>query len=378
DVPQSVIETPKLLDRPGAIQAGTEWTNVQNHYGTNRQKLVQDPKAVEPRLNLALLFMQEARVTGEHGHYYPAALKMLDEAIALQPQDADLLFRTLTAKASVMLSQHEFAEALSIGQRALTMNQYNSGIYGVLVDAHVEMGNYEEAVKMSDKMVSVRPDLRSYSRVSYLREIHGEVDGAIEAMKMAVQAGFPGYEETAWTRLTLGDLYRTYGDDKNAELQYRMTLAEREDYPFAIAALGDLELERGNYEKAEQLLKQAAGIIPEFGFYVSLVDLYQKTGRDKEAKETLDEVFVMLQDDIDSGHNMNLEYADLYLNQAKNLDKALKYALDEYSKRPANISVNKMLAKIYHKRGEQEKAAMHIEKASITDSKDPELLALKN
>lgn len=52
--------------------------------------------------------------------------------------------------------------------------------------------------------MSIRPDLRSYSRISYLREIYGDLDGAIEAMKLAVTAGYPGYEQTAWARLTLG------------------------------------------------------------------------------------------------------------------------------------------------------------------------------
>jgi hypothetical protein len=39
------------------------------------------------------------------------------------------------------------------------------------VDGNVEMGNYDSAVAFADKMVALRPDLTSYSRVSYLREI---------------------------------------------------------------------------------------------------------------------------------------------------------------------------------------------------------------
>ena len=50
-------------------------------------------------------------------------------------------------------------------------------------------GNYEEALKNADQMASIRPDLRSYSRVSYMREIHGDRDGAKQAMKMAGDAG---------------------------------------------------------------------------------------------------------------------------------------------------------------------------------------------
>jgi hypothetical protein len=50
-------------------------------------------------------------------------------------------------------------------------------------------------------MMAIRPDLRSYSRVSYLREIFGDIPGAREAMLMAIQAGYPGQEETASTHL---------------------------------------------------------------------------------------------------------------------------------------------------------------------------------
>ena len=53
-------------------------------------------------------------------------------------------------------------------------------------------------------MVDIRPDIRSYSRVSYLREIYGDYPGAIEAMKMAVDAGVAGDEATEWARIQLG------------------------------------------------------------------------------------------------------------------------------------------------------------------------------
>lgn len=94
----------------------------------------------------------------------------------------------------------------------------------MLVDANVELGNYARSVEMADKMVSIRPDIRSYSRISYLREIHGQVPGAIEAMKLAVSAGYPGMEQTEWARLTLGRLYQRYGMPDSAMYQFQMAL----------------------------------------------------------------------------------------------------------------------------------------------------------
>ena len=54
---------------------------------------------------------------------------------------------------------------------------------------------------------SLRPGLASYARASYLRELHGETGGAIEAMRMAADAGATGKESRAWALYQLGNLY---------------------------------------------------------------------------------------------------------------------------------------------------------------------------
>lgn len=377
---------PQLLERHESIRNGKEWDDVQNYYGAQRQALISDQEATEPRLKLAELFIQEARVTGEHPHYYPAALQMLEEVLARIPQQQtaalnigqkDLLFRALSAKASVQLSLHDFGNALQTAQQAVALNPYNAQIYGALVDAHVELGQYAKAVEMADKMVSIRPDLRSYSRVSYLREIHGQVDGAIEALNMAIAAGVPGQEATAWARLTLGNLYQTYGDWKNAGLQYRMILAERPDYPFALAALAEVEMHQKQYAAAEELLKKACAIIPEVGYFEQLAELYRTTGRQSECDALLPEIRSMMQEDMDKGHNMSLELASFYSDLQPDYDKALQYALGEYQKRPDNIDVNRLLARIYALKKDTARAQEHLAKAGVTGSRHPELTKIK-
>jgi len=374
---QTSLSIPSLLDRPEKIQNGKEWENVHNTYTQAKVTLMADQSDWEQYLQLAQIFMLEARVTGEHGHYYPAALEVLNKVLTNEKEASDLRFQALSLRASVQLSQHEFEKALSDAKAAIAINNFNAQIYGVLTDALVELGQYDEAVKMADQMISIRPDLRSYSRVSYLREIYGDVDGAIEAMEMAVQAAFPGQEQSAWTRLTLGDVYNTYGQLEKAEQQYQAILHERENYPFAIAALADVAMQNGDLAKAEKLLNEAANIIPEVGFYIQLADLYQQTDRLKKYHQTLEEISLMLQDDVDSGHNMNLEYADLHLNYTKDFDQALAFAKLEYDKRPENIDVNRMLAKIYSQLNDLAKAEKYLAKAEITQSKHPELLELK-
>ncbi len=381
---QEALTIPTLLDRNEAIRNGKEWDNVQNIYGNSKKALLQNPNDWDARLKLAELFIQEARVTGEHPHYYPAALFILEPAIEQlsavanpNAKEKDFLFRALSYKASVQLSLHDFSNALLTAQKAVAINPYNAQIYGALVDAHVELGQYQQAVEMADKMVGIRPDLRSYSRVSYLREIHGDVRGAIEALDMAIKAGLPGQESTAWARLTLGNLYKTYGDWDKAAIQYQMILQERTDYPFALAAMGAIAMHKKDYPTAMAQFQKAASIIPEVSFYEQMAQLYKETKNQAALDTLLPKIMAMMQEDMDKGHDMSLELAAFYTDLMPNPAKALEYAQAEYARRPDNIDVNRRLAMIYSAMGDKTKAKEHYTKACATGSKHPELVKFK-
>lgn len=370
-------EIPKLLDRKSRTGPAEEFEKFNEKWKKLSNSLNENPENLKARLELAELYMAEARITGEHPYYYPAALKMINSILNQDPKDQNILFSALSLKASVQLSLHQFAEGLRTAEEAVAINPYNSAIYGALVDANVELGNYDEAVKMADKMVSIRPDLRSYSRVSYLREIYGDVKGAIEAMDMAVKAGFPGYESTSWARFTLGRIYENYGNPANAEMQYQIALMERPDYAFALEGLSGIEMEKGNMKKAEELLKKAAGILPEISFHASLARIYLKTGQKAEAGEEINTIITMMAEDEKSGHKMDLERAKIYLELMGDPDKALACALNEYKIRPKNIDVNLVIAKALVAKGQYDQAQKYLIVASSTKSKNPELAVYK-
>lgn len=366
-------DIPALLDRNEKIRYGKEWDDVSNNYQTLKLAIQKNEADHEAKIKMANLFIREARVTGEHGHYYPAALAMTDRIINSTTKVNNMEFLALVTKAGVQLSLHEFKAALETGQKAIQLNNKNAQIYGVLTDCYVELGQYDKAVEMADIMISIKPDLRSYARISYLREIHGQIPEAIEAMKMAVEAGVPGYEDTSWAMLTLGELYERYGESNKAKLLYEEILAERPDYPFAVGALGAIHLKNKDIKKAEETTLKAIDIIPEVGFYTQLAEIYKIQGRKEEMTKVMEEVFVMLKDDEDSGHNMNLEYAHIYLDLLEKPEQALTYAQKEFDKRPENIDVNRMLARIFKAKSDQTMAQKYAMAASVTNSKHPDL-----
>ncbi|HMG15284.1 MAG TPA: tetratricopeptide repeat protein [Saprospiraceae bacterium] len=376
-VEERIIGIPKLINRPDNLMNGKEWDNVQNQYAKLRDAILKKPKDSKAWVELAELFIQEARVTGEHHYYYPSTLMITNNVLGFNPNEKDIMFRCLAAKASVELSLHDFAGALETANKAIVINPYNAQIYGALVDANVELGNYPEAVVASDKMVSIRPDIRSYSRVSYLREIYGDPKGAMEAMKMAVEAGGPGQEATAWAMLNLGKLHYKYGKKKDAIVIYNIILEDRPNYPYAQEALAEIMIENGQLKEAKDLINKAIISIPDAYAYTQLAHIAKKENNKAEYERLTKEIITMMEADMKTGHKMELDFARVYADLLDNPAKALEYAKIEYARRPKNIDVNREMASIYSQLGQKEDANKYFTVACSTNSKNPELVNIK-
>ena len=223
-----------LLDRKGTLANSDEWKQAKHTSDSLLNLIKQNPTDSKSQLRLSALYIQEARVTGNYAYYDMAAMKYINDVLSLDSSN----FNGLVFKSLIYLSQHHFADGLDIAHKAQQINPYNAYVYGLLVDGNVEMGNYDTAVAYADKMVSVRPDLTSYSRVSYLREIFGDYPGAIKAMTMAVQAGGPGDEHTEWTRYQLANLYQKEGNYPKADTLYQVSLSMRPQYAYALIRNG--------------------------------------------------------------------------------------------------------------------------------------------
>ncbi|WAC09938.1 tetratricopeptide repeat protein [Dyadobacter pollutisoli] len=362
-------DIPALFERHGELATAVEWQKTKQKVEELKSKIKENPTDVKPRLQVVVIYLAEARITGEHPYYYPAVLKILDGVLAIEPKN----FEATTFKASVKMSQHQFGEARELAEKARQINPNNAYVYGVLVDANVELGNYDEAVAMSDKMQELKPSLEAYSRASYLREIYGNYPGAISAMKLAVQAGLPGSEPQCWSKNTLGHLYETTGQLKEAEIQYQEILSMRPSYAFALRGQAQIFKARKEYDKALAELEKAAKIMPEFSFHEEMADIYALQGNTDKANAKYKEVVKMLDEDAASGHAVDLELCKLYIKTGQ-LDSAVVYGLKEYAKRPKNIDVNHALAHAYFKEKNNDKAQQHMKVALSTGSKDPELL----
>ncbi len=365
-----------LLKRAHTSEQDPQWALTQKNAADYLASINEDPADVAALNKLATLYIQEARITGNYAYYDKAAMKYVDDALAVQPNN----FESLTLKSLLYISQHHFAEGLAAAQQAQKINPYNAFVYGILVDGNVEMGNYQEAVSDAQKMIDIRPDLRSYSRVSYLREIHGDYPGAIDIMESAIESGIPGDEATEWARIQLGHLLENTGEIDKAEMQYKIALMERPNYPFALAGLSRIATYRNDLKSAIDLATQASALINDFGIRENLAAVYRQAGDTQKANEILNSIIKEMTEEAQSGvedesigHYVDMELAYAYV-QANEMNKAFDHATQEYNRRPENIDVNNCMAWVLYKKGEYAKALPYVQTALKTNSKNPVLL----
>ena len=248
--------------------------------------------------------MQKARETGDPA-YYGKAEGAIQE-VARRNADDPL---ALVLGGTLQLARHDFAGALSSGERAVAVAPRSAAAYGVLGDAALELGQYERAVAAFQDMIDLRPDLASYSRVAYARELHGDLPGAMEAMQLAVNAGAPRTEGANWARVQLGHLYFLSGDLEGAERQYGQALQLLPDYVHALAGQGRVAAARGDLAGAIQRYTRALELTPLPEFAIALGDLYRATGDLPAAQRQDDLVRVIARLQEGGGMDVDLEMA---------------------------------------------------------------------
>jgi tetratricopeptide (TPR) repeat protein len=261
-----------------------------------------NPQASRLYAQLGWAFVQRARENADPTNYAQAQ-QAFNEALKRDPQDVDALL----GQGSVALSLHQFEEAIGWGEKAKTINPWRAQVYGVIGDGQVELGQYETAINTIQKMVDTRPDLSSYSRVSYVRELHGDVDGAITAMKQAVQAGNPQHEGTLWSVYQLGNLYFNKGDLKQAEQSYQFALQVKPDYVYARAGMAKIWAAQGQTDKAINEYKRINEALPLPEFVIALGDLYEASGKANEAKAQFDLVRAIQQLNASAEMDVDME-----------------------------------------------------------------------
>jgi tetratricopeptide (TPR) repeat protein len=155
--------------------------------------------------------------------------------------------------------------------------------FGVVGDALVELGRYDEAFAAFDRMVSLRPNLASYARVAFARELTGDLRGAYDAMQLAREAAAGEPEPTAWSLVELAKLELNLGRLADARRHVQQALEIFPGYPTARYELARVEIAAGRLRTATVAARRAAEAVPTTAAVGLLADLLDRAGRARDA-----------------------------------------------------------------------------------------------
>jgi tetratricopeptide (TPR) repeat protein len=291
-----------------------------------------------------LLLQERARRSGDPA-LYPAAERELREALRLDPRNAEALL----GLAALAGSRHRFDEMLVLARRAQDVAPKLAAVHGLLGDALLELGRYREAFVQFDRLARLKPSAAAYARVSYARELRGDLPGALAALELAIDSAAQG-EPSALMRTLAGNLLLADGRPGAASVRYREALALAPGHPAALAGLADVALAQGRSGAALTLLRRASSESSTPEFSASLAGLLDSLGRADEAARAWERADALERRFAANGGDNRLETAELDLARDRNVVDALARARAGRAARPS-VEGDHVLAWALYKNG---------------------------
>ena len=323
------------------------------------------PGAADVLTQLGFAYQLRWRETADPS-FLPLSETALRRALRARPGDANAVL----GLGSLALIRHEFRDALAYGRRAQRLLRGSGRPYGVVGDALVELGRYDEAFRAFERMVALRPNLASYARIAYARELTGDPEGAIAAMRLALDATGGQPEPTAWSLVELSKLELGLGRVGAAERHVRSALRAFPGYPAARAELARVEAVRGRIARAVAEARRAADAVPTPQAVALLGELLDRAGKPAEARRQRATVAVIARVLEANGVQVDLESAVYRADYRIRPRETVALARRARAARPS-IYGNDALAWALARAGRCREALPFAERALRLGTKDP-------
>ena len=317
-----------------------------------------DPQDLRAVQRLGAAATDAAIATGDPA-YYDLAAGSFDTADSLATDDPD----TLVGRGRLALSLHRFDDAMTLGERAVAARPDHAASLGVVVDALVELGRYDEAAEALQLMLDRSPDLPALARASYLRELAGDLAGAALALRQAENAGSGSSLDVAMVATLSGDLALRRGDVDAAERDYERAAAAEPDLPAVATGRARVLAARGDLDDAADLLAEAGERQPSPPVVILAADMLRLAGRDADAAAADEVVRAVAALSEASGQVIDLELARFEADRGDDPTRAVALARAAFDARPDNVFAADTLAWALHRSGDTGAALGLIDRA---------------
>ena len=275
---QSAESTPMVTPLSVVLVPQTGDTKLDTQI-RKAQEQVRASKAPEPELErLGWLFIAKARTTFDPGFY-----KLGEQcALCLEAKNPHAP-EALLLHGHVLQNLHRFKEAEPLA-RELVASRGRPFDYALLGDVLMEQGRLNEAVEAYQKMADLKPDLQAYARAAHIRWLKGDLEGAIEMMRLAIQAASPlDADSAAWVYSRMAVYQMQSGALAEARKFCKGALEFQSNYPPALLVEGKLSLAKGETGDALESIRHAVALNPLPEYQWALIEALQADGRLDEA-----------------------------------------------------------------------------------------------
>jgi tetratricopeptide (TPR) repeat protein len=368
-----------LVLAPGALPAQNETTDALIKSLAIKVKMY--PGDYKAYAGLGAAYLQKGRETGDSADY-ELAKAALSRSLDLMSNDPAAAF-AMTQMAAACMAEHQFDQAYIWAQKALAVGSGDPSPWAIAGDALADMGDYQNAADAYSMLKTVYGSedeqqailYQRDSRMSYLRLVAGDAQGAIQLMQGAVQTATAMHmpaENIAWSDYQLGEEYFQTGDIAHAEQAYLAALRLYPGYYRALAGLAKVRSSAGNYRAAAALYDKAIAAVPYPEYAAALGDVYRAIGDSNKAQKEFDLVeFIGHLSGINKQIH-NRELALFYADHGIKLDQAVVLARRELEVRH-DVYTWDVLAWALFKHGEAKEADAAISHALSQGTRDAQL-----
>ena len=283
-----------------------------------RERAEKQPTISQLWVNLGDALMQLSREKVDPHNVGPAETAY-KRALSLNAKDAGAMI----GLSWVAGSRHQFPLSIEWAEKGTALMPRDNRAYGLIGDAHVEMGNYDAAFDAYQKMLDIRPDITSYSRGAHLLFLTGDTKRALILMGTAINAGSATGDDSVWCRAQMGEMLFASGALLPAESTLKTTLKIAPNNYYALTAMGKVQAAKGDTKEAIDTLEKAVAVSPQHAALVALYETYLAAGRPEDAEKAFAAIVTAAEHHKTHGNADSFYLARFYADAGKELPLAL-------------------------------------------------------
>jgi tetratricopeptide (TPR) repeat protein len=312
---------------------------------------------------LARAYLKKARRTGRS--------RWIDEAEAAARRSLDALPVSnpgaVLALAEAAQMKHEFADSIALCDRVLRDRPHDAGALALKATAQLGLGDGAGALRSADTLVDRAPISEHLALRAVVLSAGGHEREALHDFRRAASLEEPGDPEgSAWLRAMWARLALQRGRTDDAWDLLREALRIHPWCPPALGLLGDLELDLGRLDAADQAFRDAYQVSGDPVFLARRAEVMRRRGDPAGAADLSAAAQKALR--ATPGHRVQL--ARLLLETGS--PEALSIALDEATRR-RNVETLDTLARALVAAGRLSDARVAVRDAIRTGALDARL-----